>query len=76
MLIWPEPCSAQNNMAVVYADEVAKAQARLRPSVGGVVALLRDVRDRPTFRLINAYQESRKKYPNIRPGDDFRGCGG
>jgi hypothetical protein len=27
MLIWPEASSAQNNMAAVSADEVAKAQA-------------------------------------------------
>ena len=30
----------------------------------------------PVFRLIGAYQESLKKYPNIRPGEDFRGYGG
>jgi arylsulfatase A-like enzyme len=27
----------------------------------------------PVFRLINAYEQSVKKYPNIRPGEDFKG---
>jgi arylsulfatase len=27
----------------------------------------------PVYRIIGAYEESLKKYPNIRPGEDFRG---
>ena len=27
----------------------------------------------PVFRLINAYEQSLKKYPNIKPGEDFTG---
>jgi hypothetical protein len=29
----------------------------------------------PVFRLIGAYEASVKQYPNIRPGEDFKGYG-